>query len=430
MKHRLFKNLKLPETYWGFPVADASVDSGSDENQELQDKNGNPKPNQGIALLLAIMMVAIVMGFMADMIVSASVSVELAQGSRDRIKAEYMAKAGLNLARFVTQIDWGIDMFMHSQSKKMPTDGIGDIWSAVNDMPIGGSTMKLMASMQESFDLSKLMDGEVMNQLALLDGQFTIKTTDESSKINVNFCHKGRCTQVLTMLQALFSCPVEKAFLDSKELDGKKLAFRIKDYIDDDKRGEQESGYSDENDPYQGLTPKYRAKNAPLDSLDELKMIDGWDDQVNAVFSPYLTVFPIQGSGRDVPQINFNTASKELLACLVPEGLKDDCKKKFMLTMAAQGEDKTTFSEDGDMRKAMSELLCYSSDGAPTDGDKAAGDKASWFVAASRIFRIEVQSEVGNQKKTLTAVIERLDAKDMKDRKTSKSYEMLYWKLM
>ena len=430
MKNNLFKNIKLPKTYWGFPISESVPDQESSANSDMEVLQPASDKNRGIALLLAVLMVALVMGFMADMIIASSVNIELAQGSRDRVKAEYMAKSGLNLAVFVTQIDWGIDLFMHGQSKKMPTDGVGDIWAALNDLPIGSSTMKMMATMQDKFDLSTVTDSGVMDQLGLLDGQFIIKNSDESSKINVNFCHKGRCTQVLTMLQALFACPAEKAFLDSKELDGKKLAFKIKDFIDEDKRAEQDSGLSDENDKYQGFVPPYKAKNAPLDSLDELKMVDGWDDQMHAVFSPYLTVFPIQGSGRDVPLINLNSASQDLLRCLVPEGLKDECKNKFVLTMSAQDEEKANFSEDGDMHKALKELLCYNSDGAPAEGEAAAQDKANWFSASSRVFHIDINSEVGNQKKKLTAVIERLDSKEMKDRKKTKSYEILYWKLM
>ncbi len=430
MKNRLLAKIKMPQTYWGLPV-DGATEGAQEHDHGRQDRPAQTTvSNRGIALLLAIMMVAIVMGFVADMIISSSVNVQMAEGTRDRVKAEYMAKAGLNLAVFAAQIDWGIDMFMFGQAKKVPTDGVGDIWAAMNGLPIGGSTMKMMTTMQTKFDLNTVTDSGVLSQFDLLDGQFIINTTDESSKINVNYCHKGRCSQVLAMLQALFSCPVEKAFLDNKELDGRKLAFRIKDYIDDDKRSEQESGFSDENDPYEAKIPKYKAKNAPLDSLDELRLIEGWDDEIHAVFSPYITVFPIQSSGRDVPQINLNTAGRELLACLVPEGLRDDCKTKFVTTMAMQNEEKLTFSEDGDMRKALAELMCYSSSSEAPKGEADANDKANWFSAASRVFRIEIESEVGNQKRNLSAVIQRLDSKDMKDRKLTKSYDLLFWKLM
>ncbi|MEZ4741105.1 MAG: type II secretion system protein GspK [Bdellovibrionota bacterium] len=414
--------IKLPKTYWGFPI-----ESDDDKGTSLTSlPSQNDKHKQGIALLIAIMVVAIVMGFIADLIISSSVNVELAMGQRDRIKSEFIAKSGINLGEFLTSIDWGIDLYM-AQNKQKPTDGIGDIWAMLNGLPIGGSTLELLAGMQEKFKLNAVNDSSVLDQIKLLDGQFVLNISDESSKINVNYCYKGRCTQVIHMLEALMSCPAERAFLDKKGIKIKELIYRIKDFIDDNNKAEGESGYSDENDPYLDKKPKYQVKNAPFDSLEELKLVEGWDDEVHAVFSPYLTVYPFQTSGRDVATININTASRSMLACLIPDDLKDECREKFVIRMFNQSEEKANFSDDGDMKKVLKDLVCYNGDGSNTS---SSNDKSAWFAASSKVFRLEAKGEVGNQRRKLIVVIERLDPKEMKRQKTTKSFNLLYWKLI
>ena len=59
---------------------------------------------------------------------------------------------------------------------------------------------------------------------------FVLKVEDEQSKINVNFCAQGRCSETLLMLESLFSCPAEQRFLDQKNVNPKELAYKIKDW--------------------------------------------------------------------------------------------------------------------------------------------------------------------------------------------------------
>ena len=142
--------MKLPKTYFGFPIEDGSAPEGSPE-----------APRKGMALLLALTVIVIIMGFAAEMIISSSVAVELATGVRDRIKAEYMAKSGVNLAVFMTQIDFGIDLKM-TEAKQEMADGPGDIWGMMNGMPIGASTVEMVSQAAESFDLGKMTDSKVI----------------------------------------------------------------------------------------------------------------------------------------------------------------------------------------------------------------------------------------------------------------------------
>jgi len=73
---------------------------------------------------------------------------------------------------------------------------------------------------------------------------------------------------------------------------------------------------------YNTLKPPYTAKNAPLDALEELTLIKGFNSQIIEKLRPYVTVYPINqslGQGK----INYNTAPKEIIAAL-SDGMTDN----------------------------------------------------------------------------------------------------------
>ena len=411
---------RRPQTLWGYPV-------GDDEQHDADGSGGkaSDRSQRGIALLIAIMLISIMVMFTTDLIVSSQVGLEVTASHRDNVKAEYMAKSGQNLAGFLLVGDMALDLFLASPQSPMktaPSDSLGDMWGALNGIPIGGGTAEMMMKTQKSFELNSVTDDDVMTQLKLFDGEFTLNVSDESGKINVNFCAQGRCTEVIAMLQALFSCPAEKAFLEEKKVQPKELAFRIKDWVDNDTKAESDSGYSDENDPYSRKTPPYKTKNAPFDSLNELKMVEGWDDDVHRVFAPYITLWPFQNSGTDKPKINLNTASKELLNCLFPQS-KADCNEKSASVFKSRDKDKSGLvGGKSDIATVLKETFCY----VPGVGsENETGNKANWFQVRSSVFRIEAVGEVGNQRRTVTAIVERRvpDKKDIKS-----STQMLFWR--
>ena len=406
---------RAPQTYWGFPVAEAEAILAPRQRR------------RGVAIIVAVMIISLMMVFTADMIVSSQVNLELVTAARDNIVAEYLSKSGYNLALFLLSIDYGIDLFKQSQMKTPPQDGLGDIWAMVNDIPIGAETVEMLASMQEMFNLNAISDSDVMTQLQLFQGEFTLKVSDEAAKINVNYCAAGgattQCKQMRTMLTALFNCPIEKSYLDSKNVNSEALIAKIKDWVDRDNRSDPKSGLSDESDPYQRLNPPYKTKNSQFDTLAELKLIDAWDDDLHAVFSPYLTVYPFKKTGSDVSdraRININTVSRELLACLVPES-RTQCGETFDLVVAKARANKAPLGEN--IQQVMRDVLCL----PKTIGGKGAINKADWFAESSPVYKIEVKGRAGFQEKNLQAVIKRGMVKEKK--REPSSYQLLFWKM-
>jgi type II secretory pathway component PulK len=74
-----------------------------------------------------------------------------------------------------------------------------------------------------------------------------------------------------------------------------------------------------EDDPYQRADPPYRAANRPLLSLEELRLVDGFDGPLCEALAPYVTVHPwVRGDG-----INPNTAPPHVLGLLY-HGVSED----------------------------------------------------------------------------------------------------------
>ena len=417
---------RRPRLYFGFPVA---------EEQELTSAsgsgNGDGKPEQkGIALLIAIMIISIMMLFTGDLILSSRVNVTLATQLKDNLKAEYMVKSGMNMATLLLSSDLVYQLYQAQQDPKATlTSGLGDIWTVMNGLPLGGESEQMTKEFLKSFNLNEVMDSEVLDKLKEFDGVFTINISDESQRININSCFSGKCSQVLLMLESLFSCPAEKQFLEQKKLNGRELAYRIRDYIKKDAKASEESGFADKNEPYQRRTPRQMAKAAPLDSLDELRMVEGWDADMQAVFEPYLTGFPIQHGSTDTSnyQLNINTAQRGLLQCLFPE-TKGDCAEKVAIALKKRDEEGTNLSQPGEnINDTLRNLLCYA--GGDNNGNSGeANNRGGWFKQYSMTFRIEVEGTVGGSNKKLTAVVERIVPDAKKNERFA--YRILYWKVI
>lgn len=415
---KLFR-IPWPETYFGFPVGKAN------------EKKDWKKTRRGVAMIIAIMIIAVMILLTSDLIVNSRVELSMALAQRDGLKAEYLAKSGMNFAIFLLTADYALDTFLAQQGQAAaalgikPGDNLGDIWGMLNDIPIGGGTMELMKGMQDKFNLDALNDSTVLDEMKALDGDFTMNIGDESGKINLNLCVQGRCTEVLAMLQALFNCPVERSFLDSKKIDGTKMAYKIRDFIFDKDEASPESGVTDKSSPYQNKNPPYKPKNGPFDSLDELKMVDEWDDEMHAVFSPYFTIFPFQVKGDDKPTININTAPKELLTCLIPESRSSACAEKSALALKSRDGDKTGLTGEQNLQTVLKDVFCLTKEQA---GDRqTSGDRSKWFSESSSVFRIEAHGESNDQTKKIVAYIQRV----VPDKKqTFNAYKLLFWKMM
>lgn len=418
--------LASPVLEWGFPVAS--------QHSNLERKS------KGVALLMAVMLIALMMLFAADSIVTSQVDLQLAVAHRDRIRAEFAAKSGFNLATFLLSADLAKDLTIGS-TPGLQKLGLGDtnirLWDLLNQLPpIGGADSEMIQVLAQSFGLSSVLDSSVLDQLKAIEGSFEIKISDEQQKIDVNYCSSGArepCAAVRAMLTALFSCPAEKAFLSKKRLTPMELSARIQDWVDPDSRTESESGFSDESDPYQKRKKPYKSKNGPLDSIDELKMIEGWDEEVHTVFAPYLTAYPIWKKREDRARINLNSAPRELLQCLFQDAGPDRFRKLAQILRLRETDFKDIAGKDKPMDQVIADLFGYNKNDAGSANQADPTNKSSWFGKMSQTYRISIKATSGDTVRTLEAVVERAipDGTAAGANLSSRAaYRILYWRFL
>ena len=406
----------------------------------METQKPNKKSERGVALLIAVSALALMMGFVADIILSTSVNLEMSSSVRDRIKSEYMAKSGFNLGLYLFSITWGVELVKPQLTgeKGVLLDNAESYWNLINELPhLGAAAIKMQEELEgvlkeDVLNLSGVMNEENRRIMSLFEDSFKITVEDENGKINVNDCATGRCKNVVEGLVALFSAPVEKEFLKEKNLEPEQLAFRIKDFISKSKQASPETGDNNKDAYYEKQEPPYATKKGvPFDSLDELKLVQGWDDEVHAVFAPYLTVYPFNNVDKgEVSKVNINTASTELLSSLVPSSLSDSCRENFLKKMKKMTKEKTAVAGK-DISAALKDLMCYSP-GIDSE-EKPAENRANWFSKHSSAFRIKVEGVTGLRKTILTVVIKRLNPGEKvqgKDKSSlPRSYQILSWSL-
>ena len=286
MKFLKNKNVKF---HFGFPVSSHDHDTSNHSKK-------------GVAFLIAVMMTAMMMIFMSDLLLNSALGVRMAVAQRDNLKAEYMAKSGFNLGLMLLTGDFYKDIYVYEVMGERGQAGMGgmlswsdspdDIWAQLNGLPISGESVEMVSQFQENFDLSKVSDSKILDGLQLFDGSFDINIVDESSKINVNFCGVFKGKVCKDILKSFMQCPAEAAYLEKEKVETEEVIANIADWIDiNDRVSPGANGGSSEEDPYSDRVPDQGPKNAQLDSLDELKQIAGWSDDLHTIFSPYLRCF-------------------------------------------------------------------------------------------------------------------------------------------
>jgi general secretion pathway protein K len=167
----------------------------------------------------------------------------------------------------------------------------------------GIKVLKLALSAQ---DYTSLLDGWAAPQAFRDDrGSLSISISEESSKLDINSIVFPNGT----LNEDYYG--IAERLMDRLGLPAD-LCDSVADWIDTDdstRAGGAESAF------YQALPIPYSAKNAPLETFEELRMVSGFNETILRKLSPYLTVYA-EAKGAPYSKVNINTAPVELLAVL------------------------------------------------------------------------------------------------------------------
>ncbi|NOT23472.1 MAG: type II secretion system minor pseudopilin GspK [Nitrospiraceae bacterium] len=215
---------------------------------------------RGIALLLTLLVLTILVALILEFDAEARREYRDAAAFRDNFKATVLARASVQAARGVLQQDLLKDK-QAGQSFDAPTD----IWA----LPI--------------------------TNYVIGDGLLNAKIEDELGKLNLNDLAisgdeiaKGKKIQQFKRLFELLQINPD-------------LVDAIVDWVDHDENQEPSGA---ESLYYQTLNPSYKAANAPLQTLLELRLIKGMTPEIIEKLSKLVTVYPQEGKAL----VNLNTA--------------------------------------------------------------------------------------------------------------------------
>lgn len=417
-------------TYFLFPV-------GEESKAQKPAKRSNRR-EKGVAYLVVMGALSFVALLAVQTTLNTALNKQLSLMTQDKIKSEYNAKSGLNLGLYLFTITDAMTLYMNQTGDKgaVNSDSIESHWQLINGLPAFGSdTIAVLEKTKnpkshDSYGLFGVMNEKNREIMNLFTGSFSVKIADENGKINVNNCITGRCEETVESLYALFSSPVEKAFLESKNINPKELAYRIKDFINSSPNASRESGNSNKNEYYGRQNPPYSAKAQALAELDELKLVQGWDDEIHEIFSPYLTIYPTpEASGHKPVLVNINTAKPELIASLVPSSLSNNCRDKFVRKMAQLSQEKQApAAKNQALKLFFDDTLCYSQE---TSNDKE-GDRKKWFTTDSKAFQFTIKGNTNKIQTKLKVVIQRSKSKksekDSSGQGQKRSFQILSWR--
>jgi general secretion pathway protein K len=312
--------------------------------------------DRGIAIVIVLWVVLVLSLLISGFAFTMHVETQVASYARKELKAEMLARSGIEVAR--------MQLIVGALS---PTnsgfDALNQDW-ATNEL--------------------LYVDHE------LGDGIFNVKVTDEESKIPIN-----RATDV--QLKRLFG------LLGTDPADGDVITDSILDWIDTDDLTRLNGA---ESDYYESLSPPYRAKNAPLDRVEELLLIRGVTPELyqgtpatdKDPAKPGLAeVFTTMTSGN----INVNTASAIVLEAL---GL-DDAQVQAVLSRR-DGADGIPGTDDDLPFHSAAEFFA-----AVGNLDPASQLTAQALVTVnSSFFTVKSTGEVGGVKRTILATLYRKGA--------------------
>ncbi len=262
------------------------------------------------------------------------------------------------------------------------------------------------------------------------EGGFDAKIEDEGRKVNTQLDALGTSGVLGPQVEALLRLTCDARWdplFDREDATGQRwsrtdLILHLRDWVDADEISSAltvsfpagncsflvpanpfEQGFGDENAPYDRGPDRYRAKNARLDSVDELSLVAGVTDAFMGAFGDRLTVYLPRDAAINV---NASDPAEQLrIAALMAEPAAQP-----LLLDPAFPEKLSRALSDARMGGLLSvSPLQFASLvqalGVPVRREYASQNPKSPFTDRSVVYRIRATGSVGAVTKTLDAVV-------------------------
>jgi general secretion pathway protein K len=333
--------------------------------------------NRGVAVIIVLVVITLLTIFAGFFAYSMKIETRLAFNANNDEQMLWLGRGGVELARYVVAL-----------SGNQPYDSLNQIWAG------GPGT---------GTETNSALMGLKLDNYPIGDNYVSVKIIDLERKININTANGELLRQVLTTMGA-----------DAGDIS--LVADSIQDWIDTDDATRPAGA---ESDFYQGRTPPYYAKNAPMDDISELLYIKGvTPDMYNGTSSGTLQNSPYQhhqlGFGhapgeapnyifglKDVftpfssGRININTASANVLQ-LIP-GM-DTTSAQAILKFRA-GPDGVEGTEDDTPFASVNQAASVGIN------PQAAQQLGNYATTKSTTFEVNITAHIGDYTREFVAVL-------------------------
>lgn len=304
------------------------------------------RDEKGMVLLLVLAVVALLTSLMVEFAFSTLVDLRLTETFRDRTRAWYLAKGGIEAGRQILKYGKTIQTGFNHPS---------ELWgTGVPSYPVGEN-------------------GAVSITIEDLSGRLPINTLDTA----------GGNPDLQQALERLFS-ELERSHPDVFPDPPSDMVAALIDWIDDDDVVSRQPGTGAEDNYYLRLENPYATKDDPLDTMDELQLVKGFSAETVRLLEPYLTVYRSAS-------ININTAPPEVLLAMHAD-VDQQATEQIMNYRSTQA-----FKTIADLGQALNpQSTAYS------------GLRGMQWLRAdvkSDFFRITAEGAVGDGRRTATAVV-------------------------
>jgi len=306
------------------------------------------KTERGVALVMVLWVIVMLSLLIGGFAFTMHVETQVASFSRKELRAEMLARSGVELVRQQLQL--------HMQTP----------WE----------------NRFEALNQSWYSNAELYVDHELGDGRFNVKVIDEESLLPINHLSDSRLRWLLQLLE-----------VDPTQVDT--IADSILDWIDGNPVSRLNGA---ESDYYLTLNPPYRAKNGPIYRPQELLMIRGITREIynGSAEKPGLKdlVAPF------TQQVNINTATPLVLQVI----LRMDETTLQPLLNRRDGPDGIAGTSDDrpfrSIQEAMKEFC---------PGDKESQTRwATYLTTRSNGFRVTSTGEVGGVRQTVVTTLQHL----------------------
>lgn len=325
----------------------------------------------GVVLVIVLVFALLLASTIATFLRRATIDYRVAYNREATNRAEALARGGVRLAGALLLQDKLLE-----KSGGFAGETLSDLWAMVGLAPV------------------ELEDGSSLR----------LVIEDASSKLNLNAVlavDEGGAPneRAATLLDALLTKVIEDIPLPPAEklYEKEVLVQNLIDHVDPDETSLQGGS---ENDAFErGESPVGPAdRNRPLLSVDELRLVEGFDATLVEALRPYVTVYPYVGTDG----INPNTAPPHVLALLYYNDGVD-------LRLLGEDEDK------------IREMLADRQDGFVLCGEKQSGESCKPIGEivenanaifpplsySSDVFVVKAEARVGSVKRSIEAVVDR-----------------------